>query len=47
MIGIICNKVNDAQMLYSQFNKRGDEYDIEIEIFHARYTFEDRYKIEK
>jgi len=47
MVGIICNTVNDAQNLYSQLNELTGEYSVEIDLFHARYTFADRDRIEK
>ncbi|WP_157134487.1 CRISPR-associated helicase/endonuclease Cas3 [Photobacterium profundum] len=50
MVGVICNTVNDAQKLYLSLQEvlpkdQGPELDIDI--FHARYTFADRAKIEK
>ena len=47
MVGIICNTVNDAQVLYSQIKKQVESDGIEIDLFHARYTYEDRARIEK
>jgi CRISPR-associated endonuclease/helicase Cas3 len=47
MIGVICNTVNDAQMLYSQLKKQGDAQGVNIDLFHARFTFADRARIEK
>lgn len=49
VIGVICNTVHDAQNLYqqikSQINTEGEP--LEIDLFHARYTFSDRARIEK
>ena len=49
VIGVICNTVHDAQNLYqqlqSQINIEGEP--LEIDLFHARYTFSDRARIEK
>lgn len=47
MVGIICNTVNDAQKIYSQLSELTDEYTVEIDLFHARFTFADRDRIEK
>lgn len=45
MVGIICNTVSSAQRLYHQMT---NEYpDLEIDLFHARYTFSDRKKREE
>jgi CRISPR-associated endonuclease/helicase Cas3 len=45
MVGIICNTVVSAQRLYQQMS---NEYlDLDIDLFHARYTFSDRGKREK
>ncbi len=43
MVGVICNTVHDAQLLYSLLKA---ETNVDIDIFHARYTFSDRMKIE-
>ncbi|GAD89983.1 putative CRISPR-associated protein [Vibrio halioticoli NBRC 102217] len=45
MVGIICNTVNDAQMLYHELCVKSN--DVDIDLFHARYVFGDRSKIEK
>lgn len=49
VIGVICNTVHDAQNLYqqikSQINTEGET--LEIDLFHARYTYSDRARIEK
>jgi CRISPR-associated endonuclease/helicase Cas3 len=47
MIGIICNTVHDAQTLYAQLKMLAVDDSIEIDLFHARYTYEDRARIEK
>lgn len=49
VVGIICNTVLDAQTLYQQLISQIDtnENQIEIDLFHARYTFSDRARIEK
>jgi len=44
MVGVICNTVHDAQLIYSMLTEATD---IEIDLFHARYTIEDRLRIEK
>lgn len=45
MVGIICNTVASAQRLYHQMT---NEYpDLEIDLFHARYTFSNRDEREK
>jgi CRISPR-associated endonuclease/helicase Cas3 len=43
MVGVICNTVHDDQLLYSLLKT---ETDICINLFHARYTFSDRMRIE-
>lgn len=45
MVGIICNTVSDAQAIYTEL-KQSDEK-VEVDLFHARYTFADRARIEK
>jgi CRISPR-associated endonuclease/helicase Cas3 len=45
MIGIICNTVNDAQQLFSLLQSKAGT--IPIDLFHARFTFSDRDKIER
>jgi CRISPR-associated endonuclease/helicase Cas3 len=45
MVGIICNTVASAQHLYHQMKKQYP--DIEIDLFHARYSFGDRKKREE
>ncbi len=44
MVCIICNTVNDAQQLYQLMQ---DQSDIPIDLFHARFTFHDRHRIER
>lgn len=44
MVGIICNTVKDAQRLYHQITKTYPN--LIIDLFHARYTFSDRKKLE-
>ena len=44
MVGVICNTVHDAQLIYSMLV---EQTDIDIDLFHARYTIEDRLRIEK
>ncbi len=44
MVGIICNTVADAQRLYRQMKL--SNVDMPIDLFHARYTFGDRKKLE-
>ena len=48
MVAVICNTVNDAQMLYRQLTDLANttEAEIELNIFHARYTVTDRIRIE-
>ncbi len=43
MVGVICNTVNDAQLLYAQLVKQTD---MDVDLFHARFTFSDRNRIE-
>tara|TARA_R110001599_G_C12275790_1_gene662318 strand:+ start:6334 stop:8724 length:2391 start_codon:yes stop_codon:yes gene_type:complete len=45
MVGIICNTVNDAQQLFSLLQSQTAA--ISIDLFHARFTFSDRDKIER
>lgn len=49
VIGVICNTVHDAQNLYQQlkFQINTKDTSLEIDLFHARYTFSDRDRIEK
>ena len=47
MIGVICNTVSDAQILYTQLEKLCDERNVKIDLFHARFTFADRARLEK
>ncbi|PKH02940.1 CRISPR-associated helicase/endonuclease Cas3 [Psychromonas sp. MB-3u-54] len=44
MVGVICNTVKDAQRLYHQLKIANPE--LKIELFHARFTFNDRKKRE-
>jgi CRISPR-associated endonuclease/helicase Cas3 len=44
MIGVVCNTVADAQSLYQSL--KNTEHSIKIDLFHARFTFEDRARIE-
>lgn len=46
VVGIICNTVADAQYLYNQLRIPANEQVIEIDLFHARYTYADRARIE-
>ncbi|MBO7924924.1 CRISPR-associated helicase/endonuclease Cas3 [Pseudoalteromonas sp. K222D] len=46
VIGVICNTVADAQGLYTQLKRLAAEREIEVDLFHARYTYADRAKIE-
>ncbi len=39
VVGVICNTVYDAQFIYAQLSQKTD---IEIDLFHARYTVKDR-----
>lgn len=45
MIGVVCNTVADAQSLFQSLKET--EHEIKIDLFHARFTFEDRTRIEK
>ncbi len=45
MVAIICNTVADAQKLYCHIVESGVDYPVDL--FHARYTFGDRERIEK
>ncbi len=51
MVGIICNTVNDAQQLFRALKEQTAEKeladDVKIDLFHARFTFGDRDKIER
>ena len=49
LIGIVCNLVADAQQLHSQTRQycQNHEIDIPVDLFHARFRFEDRQKHEK
>jgi len=44
MLAVICNTVSDAQLLYSKLSARTD---MTIDLFHARYTLEDRLQREE
>lgn len=44
MVGVICNTVKDAQRLYHQFKSANPK--LKIDLFHARFTFNDRKKRE-
>lgn len=44
MVGIICNTVKDAQRLYHQITASFPS--LTVDLFHARYTFNDRKKLE-
>ncbi|MCK5665568.1 MAG: CRISPR-associated helicase Cas3', partial [Thiotrichaceae bacterium] len=43
MVGVICNTVKDAQLIYSVLSAKTK---ITIDLFHARYTVADRLRIE-
>lgn len=45
MVGVICNTVADAQRLFYQLTLAGADFPIDL--FHARYTFADRERIER
>jgi CRISPR-associated endonuclease/helicase Cas3 len=45
MVCVICNTVNDAQQLYLSFLEKGLVHNLDL--FHARFTFGDRDRIEK
>lgn len=49
VVGVICNTVQDAQNLFIQLKDKNsiNEQKIEIDLFHARFTFSDRARIEK
>jgi len=48
MVGVICNTVQDAQLLYSLISSLKNKTSlINIDLFHARFTLADRLKIEK
>ena len=42
-VGIICNLVNDAQVVAERLMER----EISVDIFHSRYRYKDRMKKEK
>ena len=44
MVGVICNTVKDAQLIYSALSNKTD---INIDLFHARYTVADRIQLEE
>lgn len=44
MVGVICNTVKDSQRLYQQMAKAYPT--LNIDLFHARYTFGDRNRLE-
>jgi len=46
VVGVICNTVTDAQNLYSELKIQAGNQKIEIDLFHARFTFGDRARIE-
>jgi len=46
VVGVICNNVLDAQLLYKSVLEQGAS-DIEVDLFHARYVMEDRRRIEE
>jgi len=43
MVGVVCNTVKDAQLIYSLL---ANKTEIDVDLFHARYTVEDRIKLE-
>jgi len=43
MVGIICNTVKDAQLIYALLSAQTD---MSIDLFHARYTVADRQRLE-
>jgi len=43
MVGVICNTVKDAQLIYSLLSARTN---INVDLFHARYTVADRRQLE-
>jgi len=43
MVGVICNTVKDAQLIYSELSNKTD---IKIDLFHARYAVADRIQLE-
>lgn len=45
MVGLICNTVKDAQRLYHQIKKISPN--LSVDLFHARYTFNDRKRLEQ
>lgn len=49
VVGIVCNTVNDAQALFLRLksNNSVNRHSVEIDLFHARFTFADRARIEK
>lgn len=46
VVGIICNTVADAQSLYTELKVQAENQQVEIDLFHARFTFADRARIE-
>jgi CRISPR-associated endonuclease/helicase Cas3 len=46
VVGIICNTIADAQNLYSELKIQSENQQIELDLFHARFTFADRARIE-
>ncbi len=46
VVGVICNTVADAQNLYSELKIQAENQETEIDLFHARFTFADRARIE-
>jgi len=47
VVAVICNTVGDAQNLYSQFTQQVNNECVVIDLFHARFTYADRARIEK
>jgi len=45
VVGVICNTVHDAQLLYQMMSKQ--QSNVEIDLFHARFAVDDRIRIEK
>tara|TARA_R110001606_G_scaffold398291_1_gene576963 strand:- start:855 stop:3278 length:2424 start_codon:yes stop_codon:yes gene_type:complete len=46
VVGVICNSVADAQNLYSKLKIQAEKQQIKIDLFHARFTFADRARLE-
>ncbi|AZG36909.1 CRISPR-associated helicase/endonuclease Cas3 [Shewanella psychromarinicola] len=46
VVGIICNTVADAQNLFVQLKHLQTEQDTNVDLFHARYSYADRERIE-